>query len=188
MNFSSPTDVQVIGTQNRALVRVMWVSFFAILTAAGAWVRIPLPFTPVPITLQTLVVLASGVVLGRDGLYSQVLYLILGGIGLPLFANGAGNFPYLFSATGGYLVGFVAASAVAGKWLHPMWDSLSIWGRAWRLVAVQLFIFIPGVLQLGLVLGITPAKAVLLGFVPFLIGDTIKTFVAAAIPARLIRK
>jgi biotin transport system substrate-specific component len=165
----------------------MWISLFAILTGVGAWIEIPLPFTPVPITLQTLAVLASGVVLGRDGLYSQLLYLLLGGIGLPLFAGGTGHFIYLFSATGGYLIGFVAASAVAGKWLHPVWDSLGFWGRSWRLAATSLFIFIPGVLQLALALQLSVGKALLLGFVPFVLGDAIKTFVAASIPSRAIR-
>ncbi len=161
---------------------------FALLTGVSAYIAIPLPFTPVPITLQTLAVLASGIVLGRDGLYSQLLYLLLGGIGWPLFAGGTGHYLYLFSASGGYLIGFAAASAVAGKWLYPAWSTLGFWGKTWRLGLVQAFIFVPGVLQLALVMDISIGKAVLLGFAPFILGDTLKTFVAASIPSRLIQK
>jgi biotin transport system substrate-specific component len=171
----------------RVLVRIGWISLFTLLTGLGALVSIPLPFTPVPVTLQTLAVLAAGVVLGRDGLISQITYLVLGGIGLPLFAGGTGDWIYLFSATGGYLVGFVAASAVAGRWLHPQWNEFSYAGRVARLLAVSLFIFLPGVLQLALVLDLSPMKALALGFFPFLAGDILKSMAAAAIPARFRR-
>src|SRR5258708_18037129 len=83
---------------------------FSIFTALCAHVSIPLPFTPVPITLQTLAVLLSGAALGsKRGALSMLLYMGLGSAHLPVFAGGASGFPI---ATGGYLIGFVIAAFV----------------------------------------------------------------------------
>lgn len=173
--------------QSIAWTRIGWISLFAALTGLGAAIRIPLPFTPVPITLQTVAVLASGIVLGRDGIYSQILYLVLGGIGLPFFAGNVTGFQVLFGATGGYLIGFVAASALANSWVRPNWKNLNFATRAFRLFLVSLVIFIPGVLQLALVAGISFQKALMLGFVPFVVGDIIKVLAVAGLPNRSLR-
>ncbi|HLG19604.1 MAG TPA: biotin transporter BioY [Bdellovibrionota bacterium] len=182
------TAVQTqVADRSTVAVRVGWISLFAILTGLGAWIKIPLPFTPVPITLQTAAVLASGVVLGRDGLYAQLLYLLLGGIGLPMFAGAHSNLLYLFGATGGYLIGFVASAALTGSWIHPRWRQLTFWGRSWRLIFVSLVLFIPGVLQLKLFTGMDCSKALLTGFVFFIPGDILKVFAVSVLPNRAIR-
>ena len=103
---------------DRRVCAVIGVGGFILSTALGAYARIYLPFTPVPITLQTFFVLLSGAVLGKKlGGISQAGYVILGGIGLPLFA-GMGGIEYLFGPTGGYLIGFIVASWVIGKMLE----------------------------------------------------------------------
>jgi biotin transport system substrate-specific component len=186
--FEPMNAPSAILSRTSLLDRVLWISFFALATGLSAWVTIPLPFTPVPITLQTLAVLTSGIVLGKDGIYSMVAYLILGGIGLPMFAGGEANLTSLFGAAGGYLIGFVGASALAGKVLHSNWATLKFHARFIRLLLISLVIFVPGVIQLALVLKVSLGKALLLGFVPFLPGDLIKTALAAATPASVLRR
>lgn len=167
--------------------RAIWVLFFTIVTILSAFVTIPLPFTPVPVTLQTLAVVAGGVVIGRDGKWSQLLYLGLGAVGFPVFADASGGVHVLFGATGGYLIGFVAAAAIAGKWVYPKWNQLSFWGKNWRLLLVSLAIFIPGVAQLCFVTNASLLQGLQWGFFPFILGDLVKTAVVAGIPNKAIR-
>ena len=104
---------------DRTATRAIGLFCFIILTALGAYVRIPLPFTPVPITLQTFFVLLSGAVLGRKwGSASQMGYLLLGIVGLPVFAGAGAGFAYLFGPTGGYIIGFIVASWLVGRIIH----------------------------------------------------------------------
>jgi biotin transport system substrate-specific component len=181
------STVAAVRTRDTVLVRVLWIASFAILTGVAALIRIPLPFTPVPITLQTGVVLASGIVLGRDGLYSQLVYLVLGGIGLPMFAGSLPGFPALFGPTGGYLLGFVGAAALASSFVRPNWKSLSYKARLLRLSLISLVVFVPGVLQLALFAGLTLPQAAMLGFVPFVLGDILKVLLVAGLPGRALR-
>jgi len=94
---------------------MVFAALFAALTGAVAWFRIPLPFTPVPITLQTLMVLLSGAVLGPYyGAVSMGIYLALGAIGLPVFAGGSSGVGALLGPTGGYLFSYPVAAFVIG--------------------------------------------------------------------------
>ncbi len=98
---------------------MVFAALFAALTAAVAWFKIPLPFTPVPITLQTLVVLMSGAMLGPIyGALSMIIYLVLGTIGLPVFAGGSSGVGALLGPTGGYLFSYPVASFVIGKMIE----------------------------------------------------------------------
>ena len=95
---------------------LFWVVSFSILTAISAQVSIPIK--PVPLTLQTMVVLLAGAFLGaKNGAYSQVLYIFLGAVGLPVFAqtaDGTMGFARLISPTGGYLLAFPVAAYLVG--------------------------------------------------------------------------
>ncbi|HEU4935826.1 MAG TPA: biotin transporter BioY [Vicinamibacterales bacterium] len=109
----------VAGVRMEGAIRAASVALFVALTAAAAQVSIPLPFTPVPLTLQPMVVLLGGAVLGaRLGMSAQVLYLLLGITGLPVFAaspvlpQGALR---LIGPTGGYLMSYPFAAFVAGS-------------------------------------------------------------------------
>src|SRR3989338_3067524 len=98
---------------------MVFAALFAAFTAAVAWFRIPLPFTPVPITLQTLAVLLSGAMLGPYyGALSMIIYLALGAIGLPVFAGGSSGIGALLGPTGGYLLSYPIAAFVIGKMLE----------------------------------------------------------------------
>ena len=98
---------------------LVFAALFAALLAAIAWFKIPLPFTPVPITLQTLGVLLSGAVLGPYyGALSMILYLIVGALGFPVFAGGGSGIGALLGPTGGYLFSYPVAAFIIGKLLE----------------------------------------------------------------------
>ena len=153
---------------------VIGVFGFIILTAVGAFVRIPLPFTPVPLTLQTFFVLLAGAVLGRKlGLLSQAGYVILGMLGLPIFAGAAGGALYILGPTGGYLVGFAVAAYVVGRMISSKKDSSLSWIIFSMLVGSAIY-FSLGAIRLAFLLNLGFYKAFLLGVVPFIMGDIIK--------------
>ena len=98
---------------------MVFAALFAALTGAVAWFKIPLPFTPVPITLQTLMVLLSGAMLGSYyGALAMIIYLILGAIGLPVFAGGSSGVGGLFGPSGGYLFSYPVAAFAIGYMLQ----------------------------------------------------------------------
>jgi len=146
----------------------------AVATALATHVRIPLPFTPVPVTLQTMVVLLCGATLGAaGGALSQALFLALGTAGIATFAGGA-----LTGITGGYLIGFVAAAALVGA-VARRTDSVLAVGAA--MLAGSLLILGLGSAWLAHVNGLSAGQALTAGLVPFLAGDLLKA--AAALGA-----
>ena len=96
--------------------RAFAVGVAALVVAASAQVTVPVPLSPVPMTLQPLAVLAVGGLLGAAlGGSALLLYLCLGLLGLPVFAGGSGGLLHVLGPTGGYLLAFPAAAAVAGR-------------------------------------------------------------------------
>jgi len=153
---------------------------FAVLTALAAQVRIPLPFTPVPITMQTLVVLLAGAALGpwRGGI-SQALYLAWGASGLPMFAGMATGFAILAGPTGGYIVGFIAAALLVGVLLRRAHTTVTI-ASVFTLGTVT--ILLAGWAHLALFYtGGHPMTALQLGVLPFLPGAAFKIAAATGI-------
>jgi len=170
--------------KNNSLLGLIYAALFGAGTAAGAYLMIPVP--PVPITLQTLFLYLAGALLGgRLALMSQVVYLLLGIIGLPVFAGGKAGLGVLFGPTGGYLIGFLAASYIVGKW-NEMLQKPSFSMVLLSMVAGTIPIYVLGVLQLCLVAKLALGKAVAVGVLPFLIGDAIKIVVAALLAQRMI--
>jgi biotin transport system substrate-specific component len=160
-----------------------------LLTAAGALfvaalsqVKIPLPFTPVPLTGQTFAVLLVGAALGaKRGFGAISLYLASGALGLPFFAGGAAGLGYLTGPTLGYLVGFAAAAALTG-FLAECGLDRKVSTALLAFLAGQAVIYLFGVAWLTVLFGFQ--KALLGGLVPFLIGDALKIGAAAlALPA-----
>lgn len=147
---------------------------FSLMIGLSAHVSFFLPFTPVPITLQTLAVLLAGALLGpRLGTATLALYLAEGIAGLPVFAPGKGPF------ADGYLAGFVAAALVVGLLAERRWDRNPL-GMAAMMAIGSAVIYLFGVAWLShFVGGITHAIA--LGIVPFLPGDALKAAIAAAL-------
>ena len=172
-------------SRTRDLLLIVGGSLFV---AAMAQVRIPLLFTPVPLTGQTFAVLLVGAAMGsRRGAASLLVYLFLGIVGLPFFAGGASGFTYLIGPTGGYLVGFICAAYIVGRLAENGLERR--FRSAWvAFLAGEAVIYLCGVSWLGAYLGMQ--KALVAGLLPFLIGDLIKLVAAAlALPAawRLVK-
>lgn len=139
--------------------------------------RVEIPVRPVPITGQTLAVLLLGALLGgKRGSISVVGYLGLGAGGLPVFAGGATGATRFAGPTAGYLLGFVAAAAVAGWLSERGWDR-HIGTTALAMVAGNLVIYLFGVAWLAQFVGWQ--RVLSLGVIPFLVGDAVKIGIAA---------
>lgn len=169
-------------TPARVVRRVVAILAGALLVALGAQLAIPLPVTPVPITLQVPAVLIVGGLLGPVlGASSMVAYLLLGGAGLPVFApTGPSGIAWWFGPTGGYLLAYPLAAAITGRLVGQ--------GRSWAMIAAGLIagtatIHLGGVMQLGVLSGDLGA-ALELGSLPFLWLDILKLLVAALILRR----
>ena len=184
-----PLDPQVrsvlfTGSRTRALTgrRVVALGLGALVVALAAQVVVPVPFSPVPMTLQPLAVLVVGGLLGAGGgLAALVLYLLLGVLGLPVFAGGSSGFLHLMGPTGGYLLAFPLAAATAGALtgrLNP--ERPSVLRVLLACALGMVIIHVGGVAQLAL-LGGDPRLAFRIGFVPFLTGDFIKIGLAAGL-------
>lgn len=158
-------------------------SLMAALTAVGAYIHIPIG--PVPIVLSTLFVLLSGLLLGsRWGLASMVLYLFVGAIGMPVFSGGRGGFAHFLGPTGGYLFGYVLASWVTG-FIAERSRSIFIL-EIFSVIMGELAIYSLGVPWLKMVTQMSWSKALMVGMIPFLIGDVVKATVALIL-ARAVR-
>jgi biotin transport system substrate-specific component len=161
----------------------------AALTGLMAQVRLPLPWTPVPLTGQTMAALLAGVALGTWwGGISMAIYAGLGAAGVPWFQGFNGGFAYLAGPTGGYVIGFILAALFLGYFTDRFVKSrrfLSMLGL--MLFASLILIYVPGLLQLGLWLHIVKGETISLGAllsmgaVPFIAGDVIKAVGAAAV-------
>ena len=140
--------------------------------------KVQVPFWPVPMTMQTFVVLALGAALGaRLGGATVLLYLAQGAIGLPVFSQGGGA-AYLFGPTGGYLVGFFVAATVVGWLAQRGWDR-RITTTALAMLAGQIIIFAFGLAWLAGIVGFD--KVIALGLTPFLWGEGFKLALGVAI-------
>ncbi|HHW51124.1 MAG TPA: biotin transporter BioY [Pseudoclavibacter sp.] len=165
---------------------VLLVGTGALAVAVMAQVSLPLPFSPVPITGQTLAVMVIAAAYGATlGTATMMLYGVLGLVGLPVFADASGGIHVVTSPTFGYVVGFVVAAYVIGRLSERHWDrrpvtSLAAFGLA---SAIPFCTGIPW-LAFTLTLGGTPTtlwQAVQLGFIPFIIPGIIKWMLAAGI-------
>jgi biotin transport system substrate-specific component len=155
----------------------------AAVTAAAAQITVPL--SPVPFTLQVLAVILSGLLLGvRHGALAQAVYVLVGAIGVPVFAGFKGGLGILLGPTGGYLISYPLAAAVAGLAAHTvarasrrraLWTGF-LWGCAGLAVIYAL-----GATWLAVVAGLSPTEALATGVLPFVIFDLIKVGLAALV-------
>lgn len=158
------------------------------LIALAAQVRIPLPFSPVPITGQTFAVLLVAAALGRLGVGSVVAYLAEGAIGLPVFAGGGAGVTTIVGPTGGYLIGFALAAALVGSAAERGWDRHLVTALAAMFIG-EVAIYVCGLAWLA---RFVPSEQLLgAGLIPFIPGDLLKMVLAAlALPSawRLVRR
>jgi biotin transport system substrate-specific component len=184
VSFASPTARPAGPLVLADLVAGTWVRDVLLvlagtgLVALSALVQVPLPGTPVPLTLQTFAVLLTGAALGwQRAVPSMVLYAVAGAAGVPWFADGTSGWAF---ASFGYILGFILAAGVVGRLAAARGDRTVIRTFLTMLLGT-LSIYALGVPVLMAMTGLDLSAALLAGVVPFLIGDTIKVLLAAGL-------
>ncbi|MHB1000619.1 MAG: biotin transporter BioY [Armatimonadota bacterium] len=189
INYGKCAAISQTDLRTKLLVSML----FAVGTAACAKIYIPLWFTPIPVTLQVFAVILSGLVLGsRWGAVSQLMYLSMGMMGLPVFAGWISGPAVFAGPTGGYLIGFVFGAFAAG-WVSEYLNSktrLAYWISG---VAGIVMIYLFGTMWLSVWLGITDNKSFMasiksawhLGAAPFAAIDLIKAIAASGMTTGL---
>ncbi|MDR1787895.1 MAG: biotin transporter BioY [Treponema sp.] len=181
---------------NRVRTGLLGLSFtalFAALIAAGAFVSIPVPLSPVPIVLQNFFAVLAGLVLGPLwGGTAAALYLAAGALGAPIFAGFSGGPGSFMGPTGGFLVGYflaaLTAGGIAGRPRLPR--RTPFWRVILASIAGFIFVYVPGIPWLKYILNVDWYKALALGLFPFVIGDAVKAAAAVCIALgmrRLVR-
>ncbi len=171
--------------QKRFSIRdLSYISIFAALIAVSGYISIPLPFSTVPVTAQSLAVMLAGSLLPvRHAAVSVIVFLLMGAAGLPVFSGGGAGLGIIFGKTGGYLIGFLAGavfiSILKGK--KPSFIRL----LAVNAIGGILIVYVFGVLWLNYVTGIGIDKAVIFGALPFVPGDILKAIIAPLLSFRL---
>ena len=169
---------------NTKTEKLVLYALFAALTAILSQIAIPLPFTPVPITLAMLSVLLSGALLGPiGGIMSQLIYILIGAVGLPVFSGFTGGLGILIGPTGGYLFGYLFCALVTGALVNKASQKQLLLLVA--MIAGILVCYFVGTIWFILVMKTTILNALLLCVVPFLLGDGIKIAVAFFLTIRL---
>jgi len=165
--------------RGRAAANMLMVIAGSALIALAAQIAIPIPFSPVPLTMQPVAVLIVGVTLGRfRGAAAAALYLLEGFSGLPVFAQGNGGPFWLTGLTAGYLYSYPFAAWVAGWFSERNWGSTIVRAVSGMLVALAV-IYIGGWSWLAILAG--PRAAFTMGIVPFVVADIVKIALAAAL-------
>ena len=166
------------------ITRISMAALFAALIAAGTFIAIPIG--PVPIVLQNFFALLSGLVLGPLwGSAAVGLYLLAGILGFPVFAGASGGIARFAGPTGGYLPGYLLAALIAGLIAGAPKANTPLPRLISAVAAGLLVIYIPGVAWLKISRNLSWARALMAGFVPFIIGDILKGIAALLIAARL---
>ena len=163
------------------------VLIFTFLMIVASFIRIPLFFSPVPVTLQTLVLFLSLAFLKEKAFIPQLIYLMLGAAGLPVFANAGAGLGYILGPTGGYLLGFLISAVIFGGFLRRFVST----GRAriltvWVIFALaNIFIYAGGTAWLIVAYGFSFKSAFAAGVMPFIIPDAAKITLASFIAFKL---
>ena len=187
----APTLRHAVFPRARLVEDVLLVVAGAALVALAAQIKIPLPFTPVPITGQTFAVLLVGASLGAvRGFASLALYWLAGIAGAPVYTGQNHGWEYFVGPTGGYLVGFIVAAAVAGWLAERRWDRRFSSAVAAMLTG-NVLIYLFGLPWLAAVANLDLEQTLVAGLAPFVPGDILKLYLAGALlPAawRLVRR
>jgi len=176
--MSGTESVDLVGDE--AVSNIALASVLAALTAAFAYVSIPIPGLPAPVSFQVFGVYFAGLLLGpRWGGFSIGLYLLAGIAGAPVFSNGGSGLGYVLGPTGGYLVGFLLAAVLIGAVAHRSPDpkpltEIPLARQVVALVAGLAVIYAVGVPWLAAVAGLPPVEAATVGALVFLPGSAIK--------------
>jgi biotin transport system substrate-specific component len=181
--IGAPVTSAVVKTRDLA-----HIALFAAITAVLGLVP-AIQVGPVPITAQTLGVMLAGSILGaRRGFLSQLLFLVLVAIGLPVLPGGGGGLAVFAGATAGYLISWPIAAFVIGLLTERFWGRYNVaWGVVANVVGGILVVYAIGVPVLKAVAGLPWSDAVWFGAAVFIPGDLIKAVIAAVIADRVRR-
>ncbi len=176
--------IQDTSTATKLLMSLMMACF----TGLMAQIIIPLPWTPVPITAQTFAVLCSGLLLGKKyGCLSQILYVVLGVAFIPWFGGMTGGIDVFLGSTGGFFIGFIIASYFIGL-ITERYAKARNFTRMAIVIGIANFalIYIPGLAGLALWMSsqgmaFTFIDVLMMGLVPFIVGDIVKILGAASV-------
>lgn len=168
------------------------IALFAALTSVGAYMIIVLPFTAVPFTMQILFVAFAGALLGaKNGMISQLIYMIIGLAGIPVFSGATGGIQSIIKPTFGYIIGFALFAFVTGYIINKM-NKLTIPKVFFAIMVGLMLDYVVGVTYMyfifNLYMGkkITYLTAIGWGFTPFILFDTIKCFIVSIVATFLI--
>jgi biotin transport system substrate-specific component len=164
--------------------RITLIGLFAAVTAICAWITIPLPFTPVPINLATFGVMIAGAVLGsKYGSISQLIYILIGLIGLPVFSGFSGGLGHLLGPTGGYIFGYILIALIVGKLSKDTYPKIVS-----GMVLGTLTCYTVGSLWFMYITDSSIITTLSLCVLPFIPGDVLKIFLAVVIVKRIPKK
>lgn len=165
-------------------------ALFTSLTSVSGFISVPLG--PVPITMQTIFVVLSGLIIGAKlGALSQIIYVMLGLIGLPVFSGGTGGLTSIISPTFGFLIGFILAAYVIGKLTEK---NKSLPKIVYSVIVGSLTIYIIGVPYFYVIFtyylgkGINFYQALKFSCLPFIPGDILKAIISITLAKQLIPK
>src|SRR5215211_3466009 len=160
-------------------------ALMAAVTAVAAQITIPLPFSPVPFTLQVLAVILSGLLLGpRYGALAQAVYVLVGAVGVPFFAQFSGGLGVVLGPTGGYLLSYPLAATLAGLAAHTAANATrhkALWTTFFCGCAGLAVIYALGATWLAVITQLPFAAALAQGVLPFVPFDLIKVALAALV-------
>lgn len=189
MSINTNDKTKIPATFKFSTKSIILCAIFAALSAIGAFIRIPLPI--IPFTLQPPLVALAGILLGsRNGAVSQVIYVLIGLVGFPVFTKGGGP-SYIFEPTFGYLLGFILMAFVIGKYLEKT-NKYTVWNIFVVCVFGIVISYVIGVAYMYLIMTVylkattTIWAACWSGAIIFLPKDLILCFVTALISAKLL--
>lgn len=164
--------------------QMVLMSLNAALLTASAWIAVPLPFSMVPLSLQSFWIIFMALVFPlKTAMGSVGLYILLGCIGLPVFAKGQSGLSVLFGPSGGYLIGFIFAISMI-YYVRTRWTNLQGYTVAAFLGGIGI-VYLFGVTWLAFILNMTHLQAFMVGAIPFMAGDMIKVMLAAYLAYRM---
>lgn len=167
---------------------IVFVALFAAISAISGFLAVPVPGTPVPIVLQNMMVVLSGMLLGPVlGTLSTLLFVVAGILGLPILSGGTGGFAKLMSPTGGFIVGYVISSLVAGLILgRPVYGKkVTIVKTIVAAFTGFVVMYIPGILHFMNIMDADLKESLMLCILPYLPGDLLKLILCVLLSVAL---
>ena len=182
-------DIMNTTNSNFTVQEMGRIALFAALTSILAFIIVPLPLSPVPVSGQTLGVMLAGIFLkGRNAFFSQFIYILMGIIGLPIFAGGSSGIGVLLGPTGGFIWGFLIGAYIIGKLTEKEFNTPWLGNSLSLILGGVIAIYIPGVIQYVIVMGVSVKEAISVAVIPFLPGDVFKIIVGLMVSRKVVFK